>query len=314
MLGFLARRVALGLGVMLALSVIAFGMVRLIPGDPVSSRLGLTTDPDVARQVRADLGLDAPWPGQYLEWMGGVVTGDLGTSLTDGRSISADLGDRLPVSLQLAGMATVVALLTGVPVGVFAGSRAGRWPDVLARMGGFVTQSIPPFVAGTVLILVISKNRIDWPTLGYVPFREHPWGNIRSLLLPSLVLGLPIGAVLARYVRSSIIDVLGQNFIRTARAKGAGTTRLLLVHGLRNVLVPLVTVASVQFAALVGGTVVIEQVFSIPGVGALLVQSVTANDYPAIQGCILAIGLAFVITNLVVDLLYPLIDPRIRRG
>jgi peptide/nickel transport system permease protein len=310
---YLRRRLVNGLLVLFALSVLAFALVRLIPGDPVASRLGQSgATPQQIAALRQELGLTGSPVVQYFRWLGHLFTGDFGHSLLNGEAVRAELATRVPVSLELAVIASVIAIAWGVAAGIVSAARRGGPTDGALRGIAFLGMSVPPFVVGTVMVLLSSLYLPKWPITGYTRLTDDPVRNLQGLLLPAIALSLPLGAVVCRYTRASLVDVLGNDFLLTARAKGAGEFRLVIVHALRNALVPVVTVSGVQLAGLVGGAVIIEQVFALPGVGSLMVQSISSNDYPMIQGCILVIGAIFVILNLAVDLLYPAIDPRLR--
>lgn len=313
MLGYVSRRLLNGLLVLFVLSILAFGLVRLLPGDPVSAKFGASgATPEQIEAVREQLGLNGPAVTQYFKWLGRVLSGNLGQSFVSGRPVTTELQSRILISIELAIFASILAFVFGVAAGIISASRKGKTVDGVVRGASFMAMSIPPFVVGAVCVLLVSKFLPRWPVTGVPTFTSDPLGNLQSLLLPALVLSLPLGAVISRFTRASLLEVLGQDFVRTARAKGAGDRRVVLVHGLRNALVPVVTVSGVQLAGLVGGAVIIEQIFVVPGVGSAMVQSISSSDYPMMQACILVIGLIFVILNLLVDLLYPVIDPRMR--
>ncbi|MFD1811952.1 ABC transporter permease [Rhodococcus gannanensis] len=312
MTSYLVRRIGTAVMVIVALSFIAFGMVRLIPGDPAMVYLNVNDpSPEALAQIRSELGLDRSWFVQYWDWMSGILTGDLGSSLTRPYEIGEQLATRLPASLQLAVCAMIVAVALGVPAGVIAAVRSGRPADAAIRGTSFVLLAIPAFVIGTVVILVNSMT-LKLPLVGYVPLSEGVFRSIASIAVPVVVLALSMGSMLARYTRNTVIDALAQDYVRTARAKGASSTRIVIRHTLRNGLIPVVTIIGVQLGALIGGTIVVENVFAIPGMGSMLVESINSTDYPVIQTCVLVLGAIYVTINLAVDLLYPLIDPRIR--
>jgi peptide/nickel transport system permease protein len=311
---FLLRRGVRALVVLLVLSVLISGLAHLIPGDPATIIAGEQGSAELRAQIRAQLGLDRPFLIQYLDWLSRVVRGDFGTSLMDSREVATMIGDRLPVSLQLAVMATVLALLWGVTAGILAATYRGRVLDGLLNGGAFVGVATPPFVVGTLLVLLVSTVAPAWPVLSYVPFADSPVQNLQAILLPAFVLSIPFGAALCRYLRSSILELQDQDFMRTAAAKGASPRRMILRHATRNALVPLLTATGLQFGVLVGGTVIIEQVFGLPGLGSLIVNSISQHDFPVVQAAILTLGTTYVLLNLLVDLLYPVVDPRIRTG
>lgn len=312
MTGFLLRRGLRALAVLLVLSLLISGLTHLVPGDPATMIAGEQGSPELRAQIRAQLGFDRPFLTQYLDWLGRALHGDLGSSLLDSRPVAPMIADRLPVSLQLALMATVLALLWGVTAGILAAAYRGRALDGLLNGGAFVGVAAPPFVVGALLVLVVSTTVPTWPVLSYVPFADDPVRNLQAMLLPAFVLSIPFGAALCRYLRSSIVEVQDQDFMRTAAAKGASRRRMILRHATRNALVPLLTATGLQFGVLVGGTVIIEQVFGLPGLGSLIVNAIGQHDFAVVQAAILTLGATYVSLNLLVDLLYPVVDPRIR--
>ncbi|MEU6192687.1 ABC transporter permease [Streptomyces sp. NPDC047061] len=312
MLRYLLIRIARALAVVLCLSAVVFLLAHLIPGDPATLIAGENSTPELRAQITRELGLDQPVWSQYLSWLGHAVRGDLGNSLLDGQSVAAQVADRLPVSLELAVYAAVIAAVWGVPAGIWSAMHQGRAVDRLVNGTAFLGLAFPPFVVGTVMVLLVSRLTPGWPLFSFVPFDQDPLLNLQDLLLPAVALGIPFGATLCRYMRAAVLDVAGQDFMRTAAAKGAGRRRLMLRHALRNALVPVVTAGGLQLGVLVGGTVIVEQVFALPGLGSLIVNSITQHDFTVVQGAVLALGASYVVINLVTDLLYPLIDPRIR--
>jgi peptide/nickel transport system permease protein len=311
-LRYLLIRIARALAVVLCLSAVVFLLAHLIPGDPATLIAGENSTPQLRAQITRELGLDQPVWSQYLGWLGHAVRGDLGTSLLDGQSVAAQVSDRLPVSLELSVYAAVIAAVWGIPAGIWSAMHQGRAVDRLVNGTAFLGLAFPPFVVGTVMVLLVSRLTPGWPLFSFVPFDQDPLLNLQDLLLPAVALGIPFGATLCRYMRAAVLDVAGQDFMRTAAAKGAGRRRLMLRHALRNALVPVVTAGGLQLGVLVGGTVIVEQVFALPGLGSLIVNSITQHDFTVVQGAVLALGASYVVINLVTDLLYPLIDPRIR--
>ncbi|MER5787413.1 ABC transporter permease [Streptomyces sp. NPDC001980] len=312
MLRYLLIRIARALAVVLCLSAVVFLLAHLIPGDPATLIAGENSTPELRAQITRELGLDQSVWSQYLSWLGHAVRGDLGTSLLDGQSVAAQVAERLPVSLELAVYAAVIAAVWGIPAGIWSAMHQGRAVDRLVNGTAFLGLAFPPFVVGTVMVLLVSRLTPGWPLFSFVPFDQDPLLNLQDLLLPAVALGIPFGATLCRYMRAAVLDVAGQDFMRTAAAKGAGRRRLMLRHALRNALVPVVTAGGLQLGVLVGGTVIVEQVFALPGLGSLIVTSITQHDFTVVQGAVLALGASYVVINLVTDLLYPLIDPRIR--
>lgn len=309
---YLATRLSSALFVLLVLSVLVFSMVRLIPGDPLAA-FADPSNPDPARleALRQELGLDQPWFTQYFVWLGGVLRGDFGRAITLPYAVSDLIAERLPLSLQLAVMATIFGVLIGIPAGVLAAIRWRKPTDNIVRGASFIFLATPPFVLGTVLILLNSFT-LRLPLVGFSGASGNFWRTTNALVLPALLIGLVLAAIIARYTRGTLLDTLGQDFVRTARAKGASPARLVGRHALRNALIPVATIVGIELAALVGGTVVIETVFALPGMGTVLLNAIRASDYPVIQAAVLLIGLVYILINLIVDLLYPLIDPRVR--
>ncbi|MCL6500199.1 MAG: ABC transporter permease [Firmicutes bacterium] len=301
---YVLKRVLLALPVLLGVSVVVFVAIRLIPGDPAQIMAGQAATEEVVRQIRQSLGLDQPLPVQYLYFLRNVVRGDLGRSLFNGAPVVEELGQRFPRTVRLALASMVVASLIGIPAGILAATRHLSWLDTLVMLVALVGVSMPVFWLGLNLILVFSV-RLQWlPAFGY-----ETW---RHLLLPSVTLGAASAAIVARMTRSSMLEVLGQDYIRTARAKGLAERVVVNRHALRNALIPVVTVLGLHLGTLLSGAVLTETVFAWPGIGRLLVDAVLARDYPIIQGATLLIAATFVALNLAVDLLYGLLDPRIR--
>lgn len=314
MVNYILQRLVAAAFVILLLSIVSFSLVRIMPGDPALAYFGSSLpSPEELEAVREQLGLNEPWLTQYLSWMGGVLQGDFGRSLSRPYEIGEQLAARIPVSIQLGGTALVLAVLIGVPAGMLAAVRAGGWVDAIARGGAFVFIGIPGFVLATVVILGNAAT-LKLPLIGYVPFAENPVESMLRILIPALVLALPMAALISRYTRGSVLDVLSQDFIRTARAKGVPRRRLVRTHAFKNSLIPVSTVIGIEAASIVGGAVVIERVFVIPGVGNYLIDAINMTDYPSVQASILVIGTAYVFVNLINDLLYPVIDPRISYG
>ncbi|NBB83241.1 MAG: ABC transporter permease subunit [Alphaproteobacteria bacterium] len=311
MLAYFARRLFACLIILLALSVLAFALVRLVPGDTVTVLLGQRYGEAEAEALRQRMGLDQPLAAQYVRWLSRALRGDFGQTIS-GRPVTAALAEALPVTGQLMAMALVLATLVGVPLGVAAAARRNRPADYLAALVGLIGLSVPAFWLGAMLILLFSLQ-LGWlPSGTYAGFGEGPAANLRHMVLPSIALAVAVAAVIMRMTRTSMVEVLGEDYIRTARAKGAGGARTLFLHGLRNGLIPVLTIVGLQAGYLFGGSVVIEEVFSLNGVGRLVLRAVLQRDYPLLQAAILLIGAAFVVFNLLVDLLYAWVDPRMR--
>jgi peptide/nickel transport system permease protein len=309
------RVLAMGL-TLFGVSLLVFAMVRCIPGTVVEQLLGQAAigSPEVVASFRRFFGLDQPLHLQYLGWIGGVLRGDLGTSWLSGRPVLALFLERLPVSAELAVLAVGWSLLLGVPLGTGAAVWRGGLRDGAIRVAATLGLSLPAFWQGTVLILLFSVYLGWMPSLSWVPLTRGPAANLAIMALPVLTLGTASAAMITRMSRSSMLDVLGREFVRTARAKGLPERRVTFHHALRNALIPVVTVAGVQLGYIVGGIVVVEDVFTLPGVGRLLLDAIFQRDYPVVQGVILLLAAAFMTLNLLVDLLYAGLDPRLRRG
>jgi peptide/nickel transport system permease protein len=300
--------------VLLGVSVIVFLMIRFIPGDAVAIMLGANTEvtPERVAELRARIGLDRPLVEQYLHWAGAALRGDLGTSLWTGRPVAGEILAHLGPTLELTVLALILGAGLAVPVGCLMAQTRGRGADVLMRVGAIAGLTIPSFWLGIVLILVLSQLAPRFASLGYVPFAEDPVGNLQRMVLPAVALGLPILANLSRLVRSAMLDALGQDYIRTARAKGAREGLVVYKHALRNALIPFVTSVGIMTGYLLGGAIVVEQVFAIPGLGRLILGAIAERNYPLIQATILVVTVGFVLVNFLVDLLYVVIDPRVR--
>lgn len=308
-------------------SVVVFGLVRLLPGDPITTMLGLQpTTPDQIARLRELLGLDQPPPLQYAAYVGRVVRGDLGQSIASGQDVASLVTARVPATLELTLLALALAALVAIPAGVLSAVRRGTGVDALARLAALVGVAAPGYWVGLLLIVAFAVQ-LNWlPASGYAgqPLWAATWsalqsGNLgplweslRYAILPAATLGFTQAAVLTRLVRSSMIETLGREFVRTARAKGLRERTVVYRHALRNGLIPVVTVLGLQFGALFGGAVIIETAFAWPGVGRLVVQSIFSRDYPVIQGAVLLFAVIRVVASLVVDLVYGVLDPRIR--
>jgi peptide/nickel transport system permease protein len=293
-----------------------FLLIRLVPGDVVTYMIGLEGSLPQGRveELRRLFGVDRPLHVQYADYVGNVVRGNLGKSLRTGRPVGPELARRFPVTIQLALMGLLAAVAIGVPIGILAALRRGRLADYLATTFVLIGLSVPSFWLAILLILLFAL-RLGWlPPTGYIAPGESLSENLRHMILPALSLGLILAAASTRIVRSSLLEVLGRQYIRTARAKGLWESAVVLRHALRNALIPVVTVVGLQFGTLLGGTVIIEQIFSLPGIGRYALEGINLRDYPVVQGAVLAIALSFVLVNLFVDMCYGFIDPRIRYG
>lgn len=317
MFAFLARRmITIFLPTLLGMSMLVFGAMHLIPGSYVDVLLGVGQDitPEQRQQIVRSYGLDQPVPVQYVKWLGNVLTGDFGTSLNTGRPVVSEIFSRLPVTLELAFLATITSLLLAIPAGIAAALTRGRWPDSVLRLVALVGLSVPNFLIATMLVLFISTQWRVLPTTGFVPISEGLWPNLRSLIMPTISLGAVLAASIMRMMRSSMLEELGKEYLTVARAKGLQQRSVVLGHALRNSLIPVITVVGIQTGYMLGGTVIVEQVFAIPGIGRLALDAVNQRDYPLVQGTVLFIAAAFVLMNMITDVIYGLIDPRIRVG
>jgi peptide/nickel transport system permease protein len=309
--GFLLRKAGAALVVLFLASVVVFAGVRALPGDPALALGGEERDPAVLAEIRHKYGLDEPVPVQYAKWAFLALQGDLGT---DSRqlSVSHTIVSRIPITLELAGLAILIGMLIGIPAGVIAAVRRGKGSDYAATSGALVGLSIPHFWLGLMLIIVFAVDLHWFPAGGYVPLREDPVANLHHLLLPAIVLGTGLSAVLMRQMRSSMLDSLSADYVRTARAKGLRERRVIGVHALRNSLITVTTVIGLQLGALISGAVITEQIFGIAGFGRLTVDAVNQRDYALLQGVVLVAAAGYVIVNLGVDVVYSLLNPRIR--
>ena len=316
MLAYIGRRCLLALPTLFGVALIVFALMRSVPGDVVTNLVGLEGNVSAERmaELRRMFGLDLPVHVQFGQWVSAAMQGDLGSSLRTGRPITTDLALRFPVTLELTVLSLLIALVIALPVGIAAALNRGRWFDHAGSVFALLGLSIPGFFLGILLILLFSLQ-LGWlPPAGYVPFVEEPLANLRHMVLPALSLGLILAAATARIVRSTLLETLGLDFVRTARAKGLTERVVVLRHALRAALIPVITVVGLQFGQLLGGAVIIEQVFSLPGVGRFALEGINLRDYPVVQGAVLLIALAFVLVNLLVDVLYAVIDPRVRYG
>lgn len=301
---------------MLGMSILVFGAMHLIPGSYVDVLLGIGTDisEEQRQNVVQQYGLDQPVPVQYVKWLGNVLTGDFGESLKSGNSVASEITSRLPVTLELAVLATITSLILAIPAGIVSALNRGRWPDTVLRLIALVGLSVPNFLIATMLVLFISTQWSVLPTTGFVPISEGLWPNLKSLIMPTISLGALLAAAIMRMMRSSMLEELGKEYLTVARAKGLTQKSIVMGHAFRNSLIPVITVVGIQTGYMLGGTVIVEQVFAIPGIGRLALDAVNQRDYPLVQGTVLFIAAAFVLMNLITDIVYGFVDPRIRVG
>jgi peptide/nickel transport system permease protein len=306
------RRLLSAIPVLFIVSLISFGLMRLIPGDPAAAIAGIAATPAQIEQLRRDLGLDEPLLMQLLHYYQGLLQGDFGKSLLLGKGVLAATMERLPVTIGLSLYALVLTLLIGVASGIIAALRQNTWVDQVAMMVAMLGISIPNFFLGLLMIIFFAVQ-LGWlPSGGYVPFSQDPIGWLRSTTMPAISLALLQAGLLARITRSGMLEVLRQDYVRTARAKGLPERQVILKHALANALIPIVTVVGIIISLLLSGAVVTEALFSLPGMGQLLTQAVLSRDYPMVQGGLLLVTTFLVLVNILVDVLYALIDPRVR--
>jgi peptide/nickel transport system permease protein len=309
---FLARRLLYSAVVLFGVLVLVFALIHLVPGDPVRIALGTRYSPEADGALRSASGLDRPLHEQFFSYLGSALTGNLGVSFRNGDPVTATLLDRLPATVSLAAVAIVIALMIALPAGIFAALREGRPADALIRIASQFGVSVPDFWMGILLIAVFATT-LGWlPTSGYQPFLEHPVGWLRHVILPGFTVGLVAAAIMTRYIRSAVLEVATMGYVRTARSKGLSPSIVTVRHILRNALIPVLTITGIQLATILGGVIVVEVVFAWPGLGRLVYTAVAARDYPLIQGAVLLIAVLFLLINLIVDVLYAVVDPRIR--
>jgi peptide/nickel transport system permease protein len=309
---FIARRLIYSLVVLFGVLVLVFALIHLVPGDPVRIALGTRYTPEAYVALRSASGLDRPLVEQFLSYAGSAVTGDLGVSFRNGDSVTVTLLDRLPATVSLGVVGIVIALLISIPAGIWAALHEGRLWDAIVRIGSQFGVSIPDFWMGILLIGLFAATLRWLPTSGYQPLMTNPAGWLRHVILPGVTVGIVAAAIMTRYVRSAVLEVASMGYVRTAKSKGLPPRVVIFRHIVRNALVPLLTITGIQLATILGGVIVVEVVFAWPGLGRLVYNAVAARDYPVIQGAVLLIATIFLMINLFVDVLYAVVDPRIR--
>ena len=311
----LTSRLAQIVPTLILVSILVFCLQQLMPGDPAVVLAGEERgDPRVLEQIRTELWLDRSVPAQYFHWVGNVLQGNLGYSWRTRQPVAELIAQKLPVTAQLGVMAFVIAVAIGVPAGIIAAVKRNQFWDYIANAVGLAGLSMPNFWLGIMLILLLSVD-LGWlPPSGYVPLTENITQSLATTIMPAFVLGNAIAAILMRHTRGAMLSTLDQDYIRTARAKGLSRTRVILRHALRNALIPVVTLGALELGTLLSGAVLTEQVFSIPGFGKMIVDAVFNRDYPVVQGVVLITALLFILLNLLADILYVLINPRLRRA
>jgi peptide/nickel transport system permease protein len=317
MLAYALRRLAVALGLVWVVVTFVFLVIHLIPGDPAElllSQGGMAPDPAVVAELREKLGLERPLLTQYLDHIGRLLRGDFGTSLQDEHSVADEIALRLPRTLELVGAATLLSMLIGLPLGTWAALRAGSKVDRMLSTIAGLALSVPVFVLGTLAILLFAQ-RLRWVSAGgFVPFSRDPVQHLLLVLMPAGTIAIGLGGIVLRMTRTAVLEVLGRDYVRTAHAKGLRPRRIILHHVLRNALIPVLTVLALHMGSLLGSTVLVEFVFNWPGLSGYLVRAVEQRDYPEVVGIVLVISVIFVLINLVVDLLYAVLDPRVRHG
>ncbi|MGQ9677636.1 MAG: ABC transporter permease, partial [Chloroflexota bacterium] len=315
-LAYIARRLLAMIPALIGITFIVFLLIRLVPGDVVDMMLGQQNDlgPERIADLRRYFGLDQPIYVQYAGWAGNILRGDFGVSFRTARPILPDIMQRIPVTVELALLSALLGIVVGVPAGILAAVKRGTVVELAAQFLGFVGLSVPGFWLGAMFILVASRAFGFFAGARFVGLLEDPAGNLSILALPALAVGLSLMASLTRYTRSSMLEVLGQEYIVTARAKGLASAVVMVRHALKNALIPVVTAIGLQFGYLLGGVVIIETVFAVPGLGRLLVDAIYQRDYPMVQAVVLFIAFSVMLINLVVDVAYAYLDPRLRYG
>lgn len=316
MIEFVVRRLLSGLVVLFVLSSVLFFVMRAVPGDVVRLQLADagSVSPERMAEIEAQLGLDQPVLSQYVTWLGNVVRGDFGDSLWERRPVTEMVGERFPVTIELAVLAIIIAVAMGLVIGISSAIRRGTFTDAALRISSVVGLSVPNFFVALLFITFLSLWFNYVTPLGYERLWDDPWVNLQQMIWPAIALGVSVAAAIARLTRSSMLEVLHADYIRTVRAKGATERLINYKHALRNSLIPIITLIGLQFGALLGGTVILESIYSLPGIGSLVFRAVQQRDYPVIQGCALLYGTIFVAVNIAVDIAYGWIDPRIRRS
>ena len=312
MLSYVARRLVGAIPTLILISIFVFTLQKLLPGDPVLALAGEERDPQVIAFLREKYHLDQPIALQYVRWVGDLLHGDFGISLRTEQPVTALIASKLPVTLELAGLALAIALLIGIPAGIAAALRKGSALDYGSNVVALSGISVPHFWLGILLILLFAVKLRWLPASGYVPFSEDPAQNLKTMIMPAFVVGAGVAGTLMRHTRSAMIGVLSADYVRTARAKGLLPRAVVLKHAFRNALMPIITLVALLFGEMLGGAVLTEQVFSIPGFGKMIVDAVFNRDYAVVQGVVLCVAIGFVLLNLLADVLYRLINPRLR--
>jgi peptide/nickel transport system permease protein len=309
---YIVKRLLITIPVLIGMSLLVFSLIHLVPGDPARVMLGLTATPENIATLHRQLGLDDPLWQQYLNWLWNLLHGDLGTDFRSHEPLTHMLLDRLPVTIELTVLATLISVLVAIPLGVLAAARRRGAADIGGTALSLVGISVPDFWLGVLLVLLVSL-KLDWlPPSGYRPISDGIVDNLRYMLLPAITLSISMAAVLLRTTRAAMLEVLDQDYIKFTRAKGMREHLVIYKHALRNASIPIVTVLGLQFGYLLGGAVIVETIFSLPGIGKMTLNAVNTRSYPIVQGGVLVIGLLFMLVNLITDLLYAVLNPRVR--
>jgi peptide/nickel transport system permease protein len=312
MLSYASKRILIGIVTLLAASILVFAVLEIVPGDPARLMLGMNATEDAVRTLQEQMGLNQPLVVRYLRWLAGLLTGDLGRSYTYSVPVISLIIERVAVSLPLALISLILSTAIAIPVGLFSAARRGTFSDTVTMGVAQVGVAIPNFWFALLLVYVFAVTLRLVPAGGFPGWNTGLWPGLKSLILPSVALALPQAAILARVTRSALLDVLGEDYIRTARAKGLTRRKVLYGHALRNALIPVLTILGLQFAFLLAGTIIIENVFYLPGLGRLVFQAITQRDLIVVEGVVMVLVAAVVFVNLLVDLSYAIIDPRLR--
>ncbi|WP_313150019.1 ABC transporter permease [Lysinibacillus capsici] len=309
---YILRRIILLITTILLVSIITFGVFQILPGDPVRTMLGTEADPTQIENLRSELGLDRPLYEQYVDWMKGLLTGQLGNSIRFSMPVKELLFDRLPVTMSLAGLTLIIVLIISLPLGMFAARRQNKLSDVSLSTVTQIGMAVPSFWLGMMLILYIGLQFSFFKISGYIPWTQSVAGALSTLILPALTIAIPQIAVNFRYVRTAILEQVQLDYVRTIRSKGMSEQNVMYKHVLKNSMIPILTVFGLIMAEVVAGTIIVEQVFSLPGIGQLLITAISNRDFPLVQGIVMYITVAVVMINFMVDVLYSVLDPRIR--
>jgi peptide/nickel transport system permease protein len=311
MRSYIIRRLLALIPVLIGISLCIFLILQLIPGDVISGLLGIEENPELRAQLEKKFGLDQPLFKQYWDWISKVLRGDFGRSFRTDKEIFPEIMSRFKITAQLTFMAAFISCLIGIPLGILSALKRNTWIDGIIRVIALLGVSVPGFASATLLILFLSLAFQYYSPVGYVGFFENPSINMQIMILPSIILGTSMSGSVMRMTRSSVLEILRQDFIKTIRAKGAPEKVIIFKHALKNGLIPIITLVGMQIGSLLGGAVVTEQIFSIPGLGLMTLTAINQRDYPVIQGCVLFIAFIYVMINLLVDILYTYVDPRI---